>query len=101
MFIIWAPTSFLDQAGAPAHRQVPRGPIYGPAWAIQLEKVGVAVGMQVFCDLGTDCTDCGAWDHVVPASQESSIPLPVQQLMSLGVEVYARSHNLKDVPEFR
>ena len=36
---------------------------------------------QVWCDLGTDCTDCGAWTLKVPESQaKQTLAKPIQML---------------------
>eukprot|EP00884_Botryococcus_braunii_P020614 jgi/Botrbrau1/7236/Bobra.0021s0020.1 len=46
---------------------------------------------RVWCDLGTDCEDCGSWVHLLPASQAAQpIPTPVAKLVAIGVEVYVR-----------
>lgn len=55
---------------------------------------------QVWCDLGTDCEDCGVWVHRIPASQAAlPIPQPIAQLVQSGVEVYVRDSVTS--PEFR
>ena len=44
--------------------------------------------MQVLCDLGTDCDDCGAWTFKIPAGEtEADIPKPIEELMTLGIFV--------------
>ena len=52
---------------------------------------------QVFCDLGTDCADCGAWKHRGPAGGNASAA-PVQALVARGVQVYVA--RTKTVPTF-
>ena len=52
---------------------------------------------QVFCDLGTDCADCGAWKHRGPAGGNASAA-PIQALVARGVEVYVA--RTKTVPSF-
>ena len=39
---------------------------------------------QVFCDLGTDCSDCGPWTFSVP-SQQANQTLPIKLLHSRQV----------------
>ncbi len=52
---------------------------------------------QVFCDLGTDCADCGPWKHRGPAGGNASAA-PVQALVARGVEVHVA--RTKTVPSF-
>ncbi len=52
---------------------------------------------QVFCDLGTDCADCGPWKHRGPASGNASAA-PIALLVSRGVEVLVA--RTKTVPSF-
>ncbi|KAK9842464.1 hypothetical protein WJX81_001323 [Elliptochloris bilobata] len=52
---------------------------------------------QVFCDLGTDCADCGPWKHRGPAGGNASAA-PIQALVARGVEVYVA--RTKTVPSF-
>jgi hypothetical protein len=55
--------------------------------------------VQVYCDLGTDCADCGPWTHSVPESWEEAMEsTPVATLLSLGVEVYVKRTHTK--PQF-
>ena len=42
----------------------------------------------MFCDLGTDCADCGAWVHPLPAAAE--VAAPVAFLRGRGIEVYTK-----------
>ena len=46
--------------------------------------------MQVWCDLGTDCSDCGPYTYVLPrpsGSQAPERPQPVRLLVERGIEV--------------
>jgi hypothetical protein len=43
---------------------------------------------EVFCDLGTDCADCGAWVHALPAGAGAASP--VAFLRGRGIEVYTK-----------
>lgn len=43
---------------------------------------------QVWCDLGTDCTDCGAWTFQVPEGQaEEALAKPVEMLRDRQVKI--------------
>ncbi|CAL8462169.1 g1700 [Coccomyxa elongata] len=54
---------------------------------------------RVYCDLGTDCADCGPWTHAMPSSLgEAQASLPVAHLLGLGVEVYVK--RTRTVPSF-
>ena len=52
--------------------------------------------MQVFCDLGTDCSDCGPWAHLHRKGEE--VPTPVAALSAMGIDVYSRQ--TKTLPSF-
>lgn len=52
--------------------------------------------MQVFCDLGTDCSDCGPWAHLHRKGEE--VPTPVAALSGMGIDVYSRQ--TKTLPSF-
>ncbi len=55
--------------------------------------------LQVYCDLGTDCADCGPWTHDMPSLLgEAQASLPVAHLLGLGVEVYVK--RTRTVPSF-
>lgn len=53
---------------------------------------------QVFCDLGTDCSDCGPWTFRVP-SQEADQTLPIKLLHSRQIDVFVK--NTSTVPSFQ
>ncbi|EIE24267.1 hypothetical protein COCSUDRAFT_65824 [Coccomyxa subellipsoidea C-169] len=54
---------------------------------------------RVYCDLGTDCADCGPWTHAVPWSPgELQAASPVADLLGQGVEVYVKQ--TRTVPPF-
>ena len=40
---------------------------------------------QIFCDLGTDCHDCGNWTTQVPADEADGYSLPIDFLHSRQV----------------
>ena len=52
--------------------------------------------MQVFCDLGTDCSDCGPWVHLHLRGEE--VATPVQALSAMGIDVYTR--HTRTLPSF-
>ena len=43
--------------------------------------------MQVLCDLGTDCSDCGSWTYLLPA-EDQTVPEPIAQILKHGIEIY-------------
>eukprot|EP00884_Botryococcus_braunii_P020609 jgi/Botrbrau1/7231/Bobra.0021s0016.1 len=49
---------------------------------------------RVLCDMGTDCSDCGAWSLQLPASRRAA-PLwePITYLRDRGIEVYVKDAN--------
>ena len=51
-------------------------------------KEGAHVAQEVFCDLGTDCSDCGRWVHLLPAAVE--VATPVADLRELGIQVFTK-----------
>ncbi|KAL0024793.1 hypothetical protein WJX79_007618 [Trebouxia sp. C0005] len=53
---------------------------------------------QVFCDLGTDCSDCGPWTFSVP-SQQANQTLPIKLLHSRQIDVFVK--NTSTVPSFQ
>ncbi len=52
--------------------------------------------MQVFCDLGTDCSDCGSWRHLQRKGKE--IATPVAALMAMGIDLYSKE--TRTLPSF-
>ena len=52
--------------------------------------------VQVFCDLGTDCSDCGPWMHLHLRGEE--IATPVAALSAMGIDVFTR--HTRTVPSF-
>ena len=50
--------------------------------------------MQVQCDLGTDCTDCGPWKFTAAGAASSfQADLPVKRLTSQNVRIIAPPPN--------
>lgn len=43
---------------------------------------------EAFCDLGTDCSDCGSWTHLMPAAAE--VATPVADLAKSGIRVFTK-----------
>ena len=52
--------------------------------------------MQVFCDLGTDCSDCGSWTHLQRKGEE--IATPVAALSAMEIDVYSKE--TRTLPSF-
>ena len=57
--------------------------------------------LQVKCDLGTDCSDCGAFTHTVHRRPDSTspqpVPRPIDMLVKRGIQVrfmpYSNRHS--------
>ncbi|KAL3144968.1 hypothetical protein ABBQ32_003472 [Trebouxia sp. C0010 RCD-2024] len=54
---------------------------------------------QVFCDLGTDCQDCGNWTTKVPADQADDDNLPIDFLHSRQIDIFVKETT--SVPSFQ
>ncbi|DBA86663.1 TPA: hypothetical protein ACH3X1_005126 [Trebouxia sp. C0004] len=99
----------------PASRKKSAGPVAFP-WDVKMAKQTVCNDTchkardgkcddgstgeedQVFCDLGTDCSDCGAWTFSVPSPQ-SNQTLPIKLLHSRQIDVFVK--NTSTVPSFQ
>ncbi|GAX77863.1 hypothetical protein CEUSTIGMA_g5305.t1 [Chlamydomonas eustigma] len=68
------------------------GQILKPQGTSDTSKGRERISVDVFCDLGTDCKDCGTWNSLVPDIQpeNTSLPGPLAVLLSEGVEVRVR-----------
>lgn len=53
---------------------------------------------QIFCDLGTDCHDCGNWTTKVPADEADQDSLPIGFLHSRQVCLSSPVHARQDCP---
>uniref|UniRef100_A0A7R9VX54 Methyltransferase FkbM domain-containing protein n=1 Tax=Chlamydomonas euryale TaxID=1486919 RepID=A0A7R9VX54_9CHLO len=57
-----------------------------------LSMMTEATAHQAYCDLGTDCEDCGAWEPTAaPSWHEEKREGPVALLQSRGVEIRVKS----------
>ena len=61
---------------------------HGVAYWVVKAKEEAHVAQEVFCDLGTDCSDCGRWVHLLPAAAE--VATPVADLRELGIQVFTK-----------
>ncbi|KAA6428036.1 MAG: hypothetical protein FRX49_02697 [Trebouxia sp. A1-2] len=91
---------------SPASRKGSAGPVAFP-WDFKMAKQtrdgrcddgSTGEEDQVFCDLGTDCSDCGPWTFSVP-SQQANQTLPIKLLHSRQIDVFVK--NTSTVPSFQ
>lgn len=52
--------------------------------------------LQVFCDLGTDCSDCGPWIHLQRKNEK--IATPVATLSAMRIDVFSKK--TRTLPSF-